>query len=39
MHHAVHGVLEPGEQPGIGQLAAAIVSFLETEAGSGPGGR
>ncbi|HLX50426.1 MAG TPA: alpha/beta hydrolase [Streptosporangiaceae bacterium] len=34
VHHAVHGVLEPGEQPGIGQLVQAIVSFLEAEAGS-----
>jgi acetyl esterase/lipase len=34
VHHAVHGALEPGEQPGIGQLVQAIVSFLETEAAS-----
>jgi acetyl esterase/lipase len=33
-HHAVHGVLEPGEQPGIGQLVQAIVSFLQTQATS-----
>ena len=34
VHYAAHGVLEPGEQPGITQLVQTVVSFLEGEAGS-----
>ena len=34
VHYASHGVLEPGEQPGITQLVQTVVSFLETEATS-----
>lgn len=34
VHHAAHGALEPGEQPGITQLIQTIVSFVENEAAS-----
>jgi acetyl esterase/lipase len=31
VHHAAHGVLEPGEQPGITQLVQIVTSFVESE--------
>ena len=34
VHYAAHGVLEPGEQPGITQLVQTVASFLEGEATS-----
>jgi acetyl esterase/lipase len=34
VHYAAHGVLEPGEQPGITQLVQTVVSFAEKEATS-----
>jgi acetyl esterase/lipase len=34
VHYAAHGVLEPGEQPGITQLVQTVVTFLESEAAS-----
>ena len=34
VHHAAHGALEPGEQPGITELEQDVLSFIETEATS-----